>query len=196
MTGLLLGIVAVQTARMLPQAFFGLYAEKALAVSPWVTGSCYGATALGLCVSATAWSRRFARGVRRDILAEAALCAGACALLTLGQLPGVPLPALLAARFLWGVCLGALLPVFYALLSREAPDSRQGMAMGWGNAAAKAGALAGTVLGGTMLGVLPLQWLMMPVAVAYALTALSLWRLRRMGTPSSRDLGLAARSEG
>lgn len=177
--GLLLGIVAIQTARMMPQAFFGLYAEQVLAVPPWVTGLCYGTTALGLCVSASAWGRRFDRLDRRRVLGEAAAVAAVCALFALAQAPGVPLPFLLSARFAWGLGLGALLPVFYALLSRDAPEHLQGSAMGWGNAAAKAGALAGAVLAAVAMSMLPLERLMWPVALAYAMAAVWLHFVRR-----------------
>ena len=185
--GLLLGIVAVQAARMMPQALFGLYAEQVLAVPPWVTGLCYGATALGLCVSAPAWGRRFDRLARSRVLGEAAGVALLCGCLAMVQLPGVPLPLLVAARFAWGLGLGALLPVFYTLLSRDAPEHLQGRAMGWGNAAAKAGALVGAVLMGTALSQLPLERLMWPVALAYTVAALWLVVLRRRTLVAARS---------
>ncbi|HEV8315756.1 MAG TPA: MFS transporter [Burkholderiaceae bacterium] len=177
--GMLAGIVAVQLARSMPQAFFGLYAEKVLALPAWATGLCYGVTALGLSVGAPLWARRFDRNGRARVLGEAAIVAWVCALLTLAQSPAIPVLVLLLARLAWGFALGALLPVFYALLSRDAPCDAQGRTLGWGNAAAKAGALVGSALGGLALAVLPLQWLMLPVAAGYAVAALVLHALRR-----------------
>src|SRR5206468_3302498 len=78
--GMLVGIVAVQLARSMPQAFFGLYAEKVLAIPAWATGLCYGVTALGLSVGAPLWARRFDRNGRAQVLGEAAIVAWVCAL--------------------------------------------------------------------------------------------------------------------
>ena len=177
-SGLLLVIVTVQVARSMPQVFFGLYTEKVLAVPPWMTGLCYGATALGLCLGAPLWARRFERLDRRRALAESAWIAWICMLLALAQLPVVPMSGLLAARFAWGLALGALLPVFYAQLSLAASEGAQGLALGWGNAAAKTGALVGSVLGGVATAVVPGPLLMIPVAMAYAGAALVMHRLR------------------
>lgn len=188
--GLLLGIVAVQTARMMPQVFFGLYAEQALALPAWATGLCYGLAALGLCLGAPWWARRIDGADRARVIGRAAAIAATCGLLTLAQHAAVPLPLLLAARLAWGFALGGLLPVFYALLSRDAPDEAQGRVLGAGNAAAKAGALLGSALGGLALGSLPLPWLMLPVAMAYGVAAVGLLLLRR--APSSRPASAPA----
>ncbi len=186
MIALLLVIAAVQWARMMPQAFFGLYAEEVLQVPAWVTGLCYGVTALGLAIGAPVWARRFERMERARVLREAAWVAWVCVLLTLAQALVLPLAALFATRLAWGFALGALLPVFYALLSREASDEVQGRTFGWGNAAAKAGALVGSAMGGWALALLPVRWLMLPVAGAYALAALGVYALSRRAGAGSR----------
>lgn len=57
--GLLLAIVLVQSGKMMPQTFFGLFAEQVLHAPAWLTGLCYGATALGICLAAPYWAKRF-----------------------------------------------------------------------------------------------------------------------------------------
>jgi MFS family permease len=192
LAGLLLGIVLVQSARMLPQSFFGLYAEQVLALPPWGTGVCWGLTALGLCLAAPWWGRRLEQRPAAQVLRTLEGVAWACVALALLQCGGIPLALVLAARFGWGLCLGALLPVFQALLSREAPAARQGQVLGWAGSAAKAGALAGTALGGVAMALLPLPWLMGSVAATYAVAALGLRGLRRRAarhppTPDTPD---------
>lgn len=178
---LLAGIAVVQSAKAMPQAFFGVYAEQVLHASAAWTGLCYGATALGLCVAAPLWGRWFERLDRADALQRIEwICWGCAALLAL-QAASRELPVFLATRLLWGVALGALLPVFHALLSREADARSQGRVLGAGNGAAKAGALLGTAAGGVALGVLPIQQIFWPVAALYAAAALGL-RLARPTT--------------
>lgn len=172
--GLLLGIVLVQTGKMMPQAFFGLYAEQVLRASPALTGLCYGATALGLCLAAPAWGRWFERLAREQVLRRVEWICWACAAIVAVQALSRDPAVFLATRLLWGVCLGALLPVFYALLSRESGESCQGLVLGAGNSAAKAGALVGTAAGGFALAMLPVQHLFWPVAAVYAASAIGM----------------------
>lgn len=172
--GLLLGIVLVQTGKMMPQAFFGLYAEQVLHASPALSGLCYGATAVGLCLAAPLWGRWFERFSREQVLRRVEWISWACAAIVAAQAASRDPAVFVATRLLWGVCLGALLPVFYALLSREAGDSRQGVVLGAGNSAAKAGALVGTAAGGLALGLLPIQHLFWPVAGVYAVAAIGI----------------------
>ena len=170
--GILLSIVLVQSAKMMPQIFFAIYAQQVLDASSWVTGACYGATAFGLCVTASFWARRFARISRRRVMREIEYCCWICAFL-------LGLPALsdnlwlfVASRFFWGVFLAALLPVFYSLLSLGATDSRQGLVLGLGNSAAKAGALIGILIGSVGLAYLPTEQLFWPVSGVYVVCAL------------------------
>lgn len=172
--GLLLGIVLVQTGKMMPQAFFGLFAEQVLHASPSLAGLCYGATALGLCVAAPLWGKWFESKSRDAVLRRVEWICWACAAIVAIQAISRDPVVFVATRVIWGVCLGALLPVFYALLSREAGERSQGLVLGAGNSAAKAGALLGTVAGGIMLGSLPIEHIFWPVAAIYVITAVGL----------------------
>lgn len=174
LTGLLLGIVLVQTGKMMPQAFFGLFTEQVLHATPALSGLCYAAAAMGLCLSAPLWGKRFESKSREAILRRVEWICWACAVIVAVQATSRDPAVFVVTRLLWGICLGALLPVFYALLSREAGDRSQGIVLGAGNSAAKAGALLGAVAGGLMLGSLPIEHLFWPVATVYALAAVGL----------------------
>jgi MFS family permease len=180
--GLLLGIVLVQAGKMMPQTFFGLYATEVLHVSSRATGLCYAGTALGLCVAAPFWARRFARLPRARVLAQVEGILWACVAIVALQALATDAVLFVLARVLWGVCLAALLPVFYGLLSRDAADDAQGRVLGAGNAAAKAGALVGAGAGGLALAWVPLPAMFWTVALLYAVAALGMRAIRARAT--------------
>ena len=169
--GLLLGIVLVQAGKMMPQTFFGLYADEVLHVSNRVTGLCYAGTALGLCAAAPFWARRFARMAHAQVLMQVERICWACVAIVAAQALATNVALFVLARVLWGACLAALLPVFYGLLSREAADDEQGRMLGAGNGAAKAGALLGAGAGGLALAWVPLPAMFWTVALLYAVAA-------------------------
>ncbi|MDO8768084.1 MAG: MFS transporter [Burkholderiaceae bacterium] len=177
--GLLLGIVLVQSAKMMPQTFFGLFAEQVLHTPGWVTGLCYGATALGLCIAAPFWGKRFEDQAPTIVLRQVEWICWACAAIVAVQATSHKLTLFVLARVLWGVCLAALLPVFYGLLSREAGAQHQGRVLGAGNSAAKAGALVGAGAGGLILAWLPIQYAFWPVVAIYAMAAIGLRLIRK-----------------
>ncbi|MES2320034.1 MAG: MFS transporter [Pseudomonadota bacterium] len=177
--GLLLAIVLVQASKMMPQAFFGVYAEQVLRTPAWITGLCYGATALGLCIAAPLWARRFALREEGKVLREVELVCWASVAIVAVQALSVNIPVFVITRILWGVCLGALLPVFYGLLSSRADTAYQGEVLGAGNSAAKAGALLGIGIGALALGQLPMRYVFWPLVASYMITAVTLRFLRR-----------------
>lgn len=183
--GLLLGIVLVQTGKMMPQTFFGLFAEQVLHTPGWVTGLCYGATALGLCIAAPFWGKRFDRQPPMIVLSQVEWICWACAAIALVQATSHNLYLFILARVLWGVCLAALLPVFYGLLSRQADAQQQGRVLGAGNSAAKAGALIGAGGGGLILAWIPIQYAFWPVALVYAIAAIGLRLIRRKASATT-----------
>lgn len=177
--GLLLAIVLVQASKMMPQAFFGVYAEQVLRTPAWITGLCYGATALGLCIAAPLWARRFALREEGKVLREVELVCWASVAIVAVQALSVNVPVFVITRILWGGCLGALLPVFYGLLSTRADTACQGEVLGAGNSAAKAGALLGIGIGALALGQLPMRYVFWPLVASYMITAVTLRFLRR-----------------
>lgn len=177
--GLLLAIVLVQAGKMMPQAFFGLFAEQVLHAPSWLIGLCYGASAAGLCIAAPFWGKRFEGQPRQAVLRQVEAVSWACAAVVALQSLSSNLAVFVVARIGWGVCLGALLPVLYALLSREAEPGQQGRVLGAGNSAAKAGALLGAGAGALALAWVPVAYLFWPVAAVYVAAAVGLRRIRR-----------------
>jgi MFS family permease len=178
-SGLLVAIVLVQTGKMMPQTFFGLFAEQVLHAPAWITGACYGATALGLCSAAPFWARRFEGQSGASVLRQVEWICWACAAIVAVQALNHQLVIFVLARVLWGVCLAALLPVFYGLLSRQTDAQHQGRVLGAGNSAAKAGALLGAGAGAATLAWTPIEHAFWPVAMVYVLAALGLHIIRR-----------------
>jgi len=185
--GLLAGIVLVQAGKMMPQGFFSLYAEQILHAPPWLTGLCYGATAVGLCLFAPFWAKHFKDRPRAWVLQRIEWICWACAGIVALQAMGRSIALVLAARLAWGIAMAALLPVFYALLSQEVDDRQQGRVLGAGNSAAKAGALLGAGAGGLAMAWLPLEHIFWSVAALYMVAALGLraWRGRAFVQPIS-----------
>ncbi|MGH8436787.1 MAG: MFS transporter [Pseudomonas sp.] len=177
--GLLIAIVLVQTGKMMPQTFFGLFAEQVLHAPAWVTGLCYGATALGLCIAAPFWGKRFQGQPGVTVLRQVEWICWACVAIVAVQAINHELIIFVLARVLWGVCLAALLPVFYGLLSHETDARDQGRVLGAGNGAAKAGALLGAAAGGLTLAWIPIQYAFWPVVTVYAVAAMGLRVIRR-----------------
>ncbi len=185
--GLLVGIVLIQAGKMMPQVFFGVYAVEVLHATAWQVGLSYGAIALGLVLSASWWARRFARRPEHSVLRQVEWVIWGCVVVTLLQGFSHAIGLFMLARVAWGVLLGALLPVFYSLLSRKAAQGQQGHALGLGNSAAKAGALLGLGLGTVSMMWLPISYLFLPVAGVYIVAALGIRGLRLHQYRSERD---------
>jgi len=183
--GLLAGIVLVQAGKMMPQGFFGLYAERVLHATPWLTGLCYGAVAVGLCLFAPFWARRFKNQPHEYVLQRIEWICWACAAIVAVQAVGRNILLVLAARLAWGIAMAALLPVFYSLLSQAVDDHQQGRILGAGNSAAKAGALIGAAAGGLAMAWLPLEHIFWSVAALYIAAALGMhvWRGQSASKP-------------
>lgn len=171
--GSMIAIILIQSAKMMTHVFFSIYTEKILHASPWLTGACYGTTALGLCLFASFWAHRFAQILRQQVMREIECCCWICALLLGFQGLSDNLWLFVISRFIWGIFLATLPPVFYSFLSRDTADSQQGLVLGLGNSAAKAGALIGIFIGSAGLAYLPVEnlfWLVSAVYVVCAIT--------------------------
>lgn len=150
--GLLLGIVAVQAARIMPQSFLVPYITETLQGSVMLAGAAYSATAATLALSARWWAKRFARLPIHRTLGHVCALSAVCAATALWQGHAQSEPAFIAARLAWGLCLGALLPVLNSLVAEASPAGRQGLALGVSSSAAKAGALIGLAVAAACTG--------------------------------------------
>ncbi len=179
---LLLLITLVQLARMMPKVSFALYTELQLQATGWQTGFLYALTGLAVALSSPRWGRLFdSLIISWQVHIYLALMALFASVLMLGHVycQWFWLAALL--RVLWGLCLGALLPVLLAALSEY--FERQGQAIGWGQRAVKFGGLLGVGGAGLVVssyGVVSSYWL---IAALYLLIAMLLfwcaWLQRR-----------------
>ena len=176
--GLCIGIVAVQTGKSLPQSYLGLFAEQVLLTPPWLTGVIYGAPAVGLMLGAPFFGRLFSRQPSALVLQRLAWACWVCVLLSVVQAASRDPWSFLIARLFWGGALAALLPILFGLLSRHA-GTRQGFALALGNSAAKAGGLAGMLLGGATIAWIPIAYSLWPMAAAYAVAACCLHALKK-----------------
>lgn len=95
--GLLAGIVLVQAGKMMPQSFFSLYAEQVLHAPPWLTGLCYGATAVGLCLFAPFWAKQFKDKPREWVMQRVEWICWACVAIVAVQAVGRSIALVLAA---------------------------------------------------------------------------------------------------
>ncbi|MBV1786815.1 MFS transporter [Marinobacterium sp. D7] len=146
---LLLVILLLQSAKAMPNSFFALFAEQQLGSTPLLTGLLFSAAGFGMMLSASRWGQLFDRlspATGLALLGAIALTAAACYLAHLhsGWL------LLLAVRFAWGVCLGAMLPMVQATLIRLADSGRNGRLIGTAQSCIRFGNLAG-VGGGALL---------------------------------------------
>jgi MFS family permease len=173
LTGFLVMISLIQAGKMMPQSFFALYSQQILQLPAWAIGMSYGASALGLCIAAPFWGKRFEQLSDKQVLRQTEIISWICVAIIIAQALSHLLLIFVLTRFLWGVCLAALLPIFYALLSRVSPLQEQGRVLGAGNSAAKAGALLGIGTGSLTLIYLPLSYAFFAVAAVYAIAALS-----------------------
>ncbi|GGC04587.1 MFS transporter [Marinobacterium zhoushanense] len=146
---LLLVILLLQSAKAMPSSFFALFAEQQLGSTPLLTGLLFSAAGFGMMLSASGWGQLFDRlapATGLALLSTIALAAAACYLAHLysGWL------SLLAVRFAWGICLGAMLPMVQATLIRLSDNGCNGRLIGAAQSCIRFGNLAG-VGGGALL---------------------------------------------
>jgi len=176
--GLLLALVLSQVARMMPQSFFALYVEENMPGSNLLIGALYGASGLAMLITAPLWGRRLDRQRRDEVLLQAGGLALFSAALMLLHTLQQNLWSLLALRFAWGMCLAAMMPSLFGLLSQL--HATTGGSVGTGQAAAKFGNFSGYLLGGLVAALLSIPLAFTAVALTYLLLALWMWRLRQL----------------
>lgn len=187
--GILLVIVLIQAAKVMPQPFYALYVADVLRAPGWLIGATYAASAATLAISAPLWGRVFDRWQPLHTLRVIEGVAWLCALTLAATALASEWIGFLASRLLWGIWQGALLPVAYALIANTTSSNQQGFALGFGNSAAKGGALLGLLLGGIGMGVVGLANSFWLVALTYGLAALGIRWVRGFATaPESTAL--------
>ncbi len=143
-------IFLLQIAKSIPSSFFALYTEEYLVATPFFTGLLFSAAGVGMMFSAPYWGKCFDRlrsGNQPLLLALIASFASLCYLLHL-QTEWL---ILLIVRFIWGLCLGAMLPMVQALMISMTEQRQQGLLIGRAQRTIKLGNLAGVSVGALIL---------------------------------------------
>ncbi|TBR41605.1 MFS transporter [Marinomonas agarivorans] len=146
----LLTIFLLQAAKALPSSFFALYAEQYLTASPFIIGLLFSAAGVGMMLSAPIWGKRFEHFTHVNkplVLAGIAMAASACYLLHIQT----NLLLLLLVRFIWGLCLGALLPMLQALMITFTEEYQHGTLIGRAQRFIKLGNLVGVSAGALLI---------------------------------------------
>jgi MFS family permease len=162
-------IVLAQSARMMTQPFLTLYAEQTLAIELSYLGVIYGATGLAMFLTAPMWGRRLDTLSSSSTLQQTSALAVCCAILILCHLWVKTALGLLLVRFLWGICLAAILPALLYLLKAQVHGV--GQQIGLGQSMAKWGNLCGYLLGGAIAALLSLALGFIAVSIIYLILA-------------------------
>ncbi|VVE87086.1 MFS transporter [Pandoraea bronchicola] len=176
--GLLLGTVAVQAARIMPQSFLVPYITETLHGSVMLAGIAYSATAATLALSARWWAKRFVHLPIHLTLSRVCALTAVCAATALWQGHTQSEAGFIAARLAWGLCLGGLLPVLNSLVAEASPANRQGLALGLCSSAAKAGALIGLGVAAAATGLFGWQAGFVAMAGVYGVALIALLVVR------------------
>lgn len=182
--GLLLGTVAVQAARIMPQSFLAPYITETLHGSVMLAGIAYSATAATLALSARWWAKRFTGLPIHLTLGRVCALTAVCAATALWQGYAQGEVGFIAARLAWGLCLGGLLPVLNSLVAEASPEDRQGFALGLCSSAAKGGALIGLGVAAVSTGLFGWRAGFVAMAAVYGAALVALLAVRWVAKPA------------
>ncbi|CAJ0795812.1 Staphyloferrin B transporter [Ralstonia condita] len=190
--GLLLGMVAVQAARVMPQSFLAPYITETLHGSVMLAGLAYSATAATLALSARWWAQRFAGLPVHVTLGRVCALTAVCAGISLWQGLAQGEADFIVARLAWGLCLGGLLPVLNSLVVETSPEDRQGFALGLCSSAAKGGALIGLGVAALSTGLFGWRAGFVAMTGMYLAALAALLAVRRAGASHTASAELSA----
>lgn len=142
-------ITTIQIARAMVTPIFALFVTEHLGGNDITIGVLYAATGLMIFITAPSWGRWFDHLTRAGYSAHpmiATLLIISAGLQVLHAYAETAL-TIFALRILWGICLGALLPILLRLLVDRADKQEHGLYLGFGNSATKFGNLIGILIG-------------------------------------------------
>ncbi len=172
---LLLVIVCVQVAKMMPVSFFALFVEQRISGSPFMIGILYSSTGFTLMLSAPFWGRLSDSYSSASMYRVLCIVAAFSALTMLAHEFIDSFEALLILRLIWGLWLGAMLPVLFAVLSRLASCDRKGQIIGVGHSATKLGGLLGIITGAVAVNAIGVEHGFTVVGVVYCAVVAIFW---------------------
>jgi len=142
-------IIIIQLARAMITPVFSLFVTEQLGGTDMMVGILYAATGLMIFLTAPSWGRFFDHFIQHNqpIHLIVTLLLFICAGLQVLHAYAYTATAIFILRLLWGICLGALLPVMLRLLVDNANQYKHGFYLGIGNSATKFGNLLGIITG-------------------------------------------------
>lgn len=146
---ILLVIIMIQLARAMITPVFSLFVTEQLGGNDITVGILYAATGLMIFITAPSWGRWFDSMTRTGqpihfvIASFLFISAGLQVLHAYAETA----TTIFILRLLWGICLGALLPILLRLLVDNATSHEHGFFLGLGNGATKFGNLLGIMVG-------------------------------------------------
>ncbi len=142
-------IIIIQLARQIITPVFALFVTEKLGGNDITVGVLYAATGLMIFVTAPFWGKFFDKLINKGYPIHYAVAGLLFISAILQLLHGYAdtILEIFMLRFLWGICLGALLPVLLRLLVDNISDNERGLFLGFGNSATKLGNLLGILLG-------------------------------------------------
>jgi len=166
---LLAAICLAQIAKRLPQSFYALYAETIIGQGSFMIGILYSATGLGILLTAPISGYYFDRlkQAKHQQYFVQSICAMAL-LLMLWQSQITHFYPALVVRFLWGMCLAAILPLLSAQLSALGGLKNIGKQVGISHSAIKLGGILGIGIGSAIFSLINWQWAFASIALVYA----------------------------
>lgn len=148
-SSLLIVIILIQLARAVVTPIFALFVTEKLGGNDITIGILYAATGLMIFISAPLWGNYFDRLIKagHKVTAMIIFLLLFSASLQVIHAYTENATVVFILRLLWGVTLGALLPVLTRLLVDNALEHERGLMLGLGNSANKFGNLVGILLG-------------------------------------------------
>lgn len=142
-------IIIIQLARAMITPVFSLFVTEQLGGTDITVGVLYAATGLMIFMTAPSWGRFFDHFIQQNqpIHLVVTLLLFICAGLQVLHAYAYTATTIFILRLLWGICLGALLPVMLRLLVDNASQHKHGFYLGLGNSATKFGNLLGIITG-------------------------------------------------
>ncbi|CAN5282202.1 rhizoferrin export MFS transporter FslB [soil metagenome] len=148
---ILLIIIIIQLARQIITPVFALFVTEQLHGNDISVGILYAAPGLMVFFTASYWGKYFDKVISagHQVYNSIATLLFISAVIQVLHAYANTLISVCILRLLWGICLGALMPVLLRLLLDNNADEK-GLFLGFGNSATKFGNLIGVLLGATV----------------------------------------------
>lgn len=145
----LLAILLTQTASSMVTPIFALFVTETLKGNDMTIGVLHAATALMIFICAPIWGKFLDRFKDKknqipNTLVTVLFISGILQIIHAYAHTAI---SVFIIRLLWGVCLGAILPILIRLLVDNSQKTEKGLMIGFGYSANKCGSLAGILLG-------------------------------------------------